>query len=111
MRHIRAFFEDPLFVKTPSGMEPTPKAAMLGASIVDVMATLRQDVISRARVDPSGRDNSSSVLLNATLNLRKDGDRRQRQGRLQTGGLTSRRLVRNWSTEVASEGSEYIDSL
>jgi hypothetical protein len=34
-------------------LSPTPKAAMLGASIVDVMATLRQDVISQARFDPS----------------------------------------------------------
>lgn len=53
LNRLRAFFEDPLFVKTPSGMEPTPKATMLGVSIVEVMTTLRQDVVSQARFDPS----------------------------------------------------------
>jgi DNA-binding transcriptional LysR family regulator len=53
LNRLRLFFEDPLFVKTSSGMEPTSKAAMLGKSIIDVMATLRQDVISQARFDPS----------------------------------------------------------
>lgn len=53
LNRLRAFFEDPLFVKTPSGMEPTPKATLLGVSIVEVMTTLRQDVVSQARFDPS----------------------------------------------------------
>ncbi|SKC99423.1 DNA-binding transcriptional regulator, LysR family [Burkholderia sp. CF099] len=53
LNRLRAFFEDPLFVKTSSGMEPTPKAVELGVSIVDVVSTLRQKVISQARFDPS----------------------------------------------------------
>jgi DNA-binding transcriptional LysR family regulator len=53
LNRLRQFFEDPLFVKTSSGMEPTSKAVMLGKAIIDVMATLRQDVISQARFDPS----------------------------------------------------------
>ncbi|TKC92589.1 LysR family transcriptional regulator [Trinickia terrae] len=53
LNRLRTFFEDPLFVKTPGGMAPTPKAELLGATVIDVIATLRQNVVSQARFDPS----------------------------------------------------------
>jgi DNA-binding transcriptional LysR family regulator len=53
LNRLRTFFEDPLFVKTSSGMDPTPKAAILGASVIDVMARIRQEVIQQARFDPT----------------------------------------------------------
>jgi DNA-binding transcriptional LysR family regulator len=53
LNRLRTFFEDPLFVKTSAGMMPTQKATMLGVAIIDVMATLRKDVVSPARFDPS----------------------------------------------------------
>jgi DNA-binding transcriptional LysR family regulator len=53
LNRLRAFFEDPLFIKTSAGMEPTEKAVLLGATITEVMAALRERVVSQARFDPS----------------------------------------------------------
>lgn len=54
VNRLRAFFDDPLFVKTKEGMSPTRKAESLRASVLDVMATVRQDILAAARFDPMG---------------------------------------------------------
>ncbi|TFE37040.1 LysR family transcriptional regulator [Paraburkholderia dipogonis] len=53
LNRLRAFFEDPLFVKAPAGMEPTQKAVQLGATITEVMTALRERVVSQACFDPA----------------------------------------------------------
>src|SRR5471032_1043152 len=53
LNRLRTFFEDPLFVKTPSGMTPTAKAELLGSTISEIMTALRQNVVSQARFDPA----------------------------------------------------------
>ncbi|WP_322040153.1 LysR family transcriptional regulator [Burkholderia diffusa] len=53
LNRLRTFFEDPLFVKTPAGMEPTQKASQLGATITEVMTALRERVLSQASFDPA----------------------------------------------------------
>ncbi|MEX3982208.1 LysR family transcriptional regulator [Paraburkholderia sp. EG287A] len=53
LNRLRAFFEDPLFIKTSAGMEPTEKAVLLGQTVSEVMAALRERVISQASFDPA----------------------------------------------------------
>ncbi len=52
LNRLRAFFEDPLFVKMPHGMMPTPKGEQLGATISEVIAAIRQNVVAEAHFDP-----------------------------------------------------------
>nr|WP_041735342.1 LysR family transcriptional regulator [Paraburkholderia atlantica] len=52
LNRLRTYFEDQLFVKTPSGMVPTPKAATLAPAIMEVMAKLRENVVSQAQFHP-----------------------------------------------------------
>jgi DNA-binding transcriptional LysR family regulator len=53
LNRLRTFFEDPLFIKTSAGMQPTEKGLLLGATITEVMTALRQRVVSQARFDPA----------------------------------------------------------
>lgn len=52
VNRLRAFFDDPLFVKTGQGMLPTPKAESLAPTMLDLMATIRSQVLSQAQFDP-----------------------------------------------------------
>ena len=53
LTRLRTFFEDPLFVRTATGMEPTRKATQLGVTITEVMTALRERVVSQASFDPA----------------------------------------------------------
>ena len=53
LNRLRTFFEDPLFVKAGSAMVPTRKAEGLRAAVVDVISTVRQQILAGARFDPS----------------------------------------------------------
>ncbi|CAB3726974.1 LysR family transcriptional regulator [Paraburkholderia rhynchosiae] len=53
LNRLRLFFEDPLFIKAPNGMTPTPKAELLGVTITEVIAALREKVVSQAKFDPA----------------------------------------------------------
>jgi Transcriptional regulator len=53
LNRLRTFFEDPLFIKTPAGMEPTEKAVLLGITVTEVMTALRDRVVSQAYFDPA----------------------------------------------------------
>lgn len=53
LNRLRGFFDDPLFVKAPEGMVPTRKAQSLGPSVGDVMATIRQQILSEAQFEPA----------------------------------------------------------
>ena len=49
---LREFFEDPLFVKVGSRMEPTVKTQNMKMAVTDVMATVRQQILSEVRFEP-----------------------------------------------------------
>jgi DNA-binding transcriptional LysR family regulator len=51
LNRLRAFFDDPLFVKAPEGMVPTRKADALKPVVMDVMASIRQRILSEAVFD------------------------------------------------------------
>ncbi len=52
LTRLRAYFDDPLFVKTHRGISPTAKGEALAPVIVDVMATVRDQVLSQSKFTP-----------------------------------------------------------
>lgn len=52
LNRLRGFFDDPLFVKSGHRMVPTPKAQAMRDAVVDVMATVRQQILAGARFEP-----------------------------------------------------------
>jgi DNA-binding transcriptional LysR family regulator len=53
LNRLREFFDDQLFVKAPEGMVPTRKAEALRAAVIDVVAAIRQRILSEAAFDPA----------------------------------------------------------
>lgn len=53
LNRLRQYFDDPLFIKAGLMMEPTPKAVGLREAVVEVMATVRQRILSEASFNPS----------------------------------------------------------
>ncbi len=53
LKRLRTFFDDPLLVKVGNRMEPTRKAEALRPAIVEVMATVRRQILAGARFDPA----------------------------------------------------------
>ncbi len=51
LKRLRAFFGDPLFLKTGSGMQPTPRALELRQPVLDVMGTVRAELLVREGFD------------------------------------------------------------
>ncbi|MDN3518101.1 LysR family transcriptional regulator [Aquisalimonas lutea] len=51
LRRLREYFNDPLFVKVGDAMKPTPKAEHLSATVLQVVALIRDDVVSQAAFD------------------------------------------------------------
>ncbi|WP_160299191.1 LysR family transcriptional regulator [Sphingomonas sp. SRS2] len=52
LNRLREHFEDPLFVRTVLGMEPTPKAELLASFIHDGLATVRAGLTSSTDFNP-----------------------------------------------------------
>lgn len=52
LNRLRQYFDDPLFVKTGLGMEPTPKAIALQEAVVEVMASIRLRILTEATFHP-----------------------------------------------------------
>src|SRR5690242_8372798 len=49
---LRDYFHDPLFVRTPSGMQPTPKAKALSGPIKNTLTAFRRVTIDTEEFDP-----------------------------------------------------------
>ena len=52
LTRLRTYFDDPLFVKSGRGIVPTAKAEGLSSVILDVMGTIRDQVLSESKFDP-----------------------------------------------------------
>lgn len=52
LTRLRTYFDDPLFVKSGRGIVPTAKAEGLSPVILDVMGTIRDQVLSESKFDP-----------------------------------------------------------
>jgi DNA-binding transcriptional LysR family regulator len=53
LSRLRTVFDDPLFVRTPSGMQPTPYAKELQEPVSDVLKLIRTRVVRKPPFDPS----------------------------------------------------------
>ncbi len=53
LRRLRAFFDDELFERVPSGIAPTPYARELGATVSETLLRLQTTVLSERRFRPA----------------------------------------------------------
>jgi DNA-binding transcriptional LysR family regulator len=63
LNRLRLYFDDPLFVKTGFVMEPTPKGISLQDSVMDVMATIRQRIITEVSFNPKTAKRTFTVCI------------------------------------------------
>jgi DNA-binding transcriptional LysR family regulator len=52
LNKLRAVLDDQLFVKTPHGMEPTPRALSLAAPLDRIFETISRDILAGSAFDP-----------------------------------------------------------
>ena len=63
LSRLRAFYDDPLFVRGVGGMQPTARALELGASVGAVMNAIRHEVLARASFTPASARRVFSLCL------------------------------------------------
>ncbi|MFC5479151.1 LysR family transcriptional regulator [Massilia suwonensis] len=63
LKRLRSFFGDPLFLKTGSGMQPTPRALELVAPVQAVMETVRGELLVREGFDAATARRSFGLCL------------------------------------------------
>lgn len=60
---LRLLFDDELFIKRPHGVEATPRALALQAPLAEVMAAIRDTILSRAAFDPATQQRTFLLLF------------------------------------------------
>ncbi len=60
---LRAYFDDPLFVRTGSGMVPTPRASELGKAVMPIMDLVKEQLVPRAGFDPAKSDRTFCLCM------------------------------------------------
>lgn len=63
LKRLRAFFADPLFLKTGAGMQPTPKALELVRPVLAVMGTVRTELLVHEGFDAATSRREFSLCL------------------------------------------------
>ena len=63
LKRLRAFFGDPLFLKTGAGMQPTPRALELLVPVLNVMGTVRGELLVREGFDAALARRTFSLCL------------------------------------------------
>ena len=59
---LRTLFDDPLFVRTKAGMEPTPKAKALSPSVRLVVQTIQTDILLPKKFIPANSDRTFTLV-------------------------------------------------
>lgn len=62
LARLRALFDDPLFVRAGSEMQPTPRALQLAPVVNEVVATINQRILQPARFDPAQAARRFAIL-------------------------------------------------
>lgn len=63
LNRLRRQFDDPLFVRTQHGMEPTPKATRLAAAVHGGLTTIRAGLSSGVDFDPATSERRFTLLM------------------------------------------------
>ncbi len=63
LKRLRLFFGDPLFLKTGSGMQPTPRALELLQPLLTVMGTIRSEMLTREGFDAATSQRLISLCM------------------------------------------------
>ncbi|WP_198029428.1 LysR family transcriptional regulator [Bradyrhizobium sp. WSM3983] len=66
LNRLRQQFNDPLFVRTKTGMQPTPKAIRLAQAVNDGLATIRAGLASGMDFDPANSERRFTLLMTDT---------------------------------------------
>src|SRR4051812_30876752 len=59
---LRGHFDDPLFVRTPRGMEPTPRAQSLAAAVQQALSVFDEELRAPPQFDPATSERYFSLL-------------------------------------------------
>lgn len=62
LARLRALFDDALFVRTGTSMEPTPRASELAPLVHEVVESIRTRILQQAPFDPGSADRGFTVL-------------------------------------------------
>ncbi|MCY1260580.1 PCP degradation transcriptional activation protein [compost metagenome] len=60
---MRKAFDDPLFVRVKSGMQPTPKALAMVETVSDVLRRIQADLLSPAVFDPESSNREFRIAM------------------------------------------------
>ena len=63
LNRLRYQLDDPLFVRSSQGMDPTPKAAQLAATLLEGMTTIRSALVESATFDPTTSRRRFTLLM------------------------------------------------
>ncbi len=63
LNRLRRHFDDPLFVRTQRGMEPTPKAEQLALAVDRGMTTIRAGLSAGVNFDPARSERHFTLLM------------------------------------------------
>jgi DNA-binding transcriptional LysR family regulator len=63
LRKLRTTFNDPLFIRAPSGVTPTPRAHALVRAARPLVERLQQDLLAEERFDPQASTRTISISL------------------------------------------------
>lgn len=69
LARLRSAFDDPLFVRTPRGMRPTPRAVALGEQIRPFLLLLHQELQGPPSFDPATSDRVFHVGMSDALEM------------------------------------------
>lgn len=63
LNRLRYQLNDPLFVRSARGMDPTPKAAQLALTLLEGMTTIRSALVESATFDPATSQRRFTLLM------------------------------------------------
>ena len=62
LARLRSVFDDPLFVRSGSRMEPTPRALELAPAVRRVVQTIESEILQDSAFDPATTERSFTIL-------------------------------------------------